>query len=101
MSARFQIVEVNPNDAVGGGGCLCNEGADVDCKGPYAVFFATEMANNLSPHVVISLSCAKAVVEAAEGGDILAGGERDPEPKDDVAEVVDAELVDEDDVPNV
>jgi hypothetical protein len=95
VSELFHIVEVNPNDAVGGGGCVCNEGAHTDCTGPYAVFPAQEMESNLSPHCVISVKCARQIVAKADGGDALAGGEKNPEP-----EVIDAEVV-EDDVPEL
>ncbi len=62
---RFIISEVNPNDVVGGGGCACSERKHEDCGGPFAVFGHQEMANNLSPHLVLCLGCAEAVVTAA------------------------------------
>jgi len=69
MSAqRFEITDVNPNDAVGGGGCVCSPEKVTDCKGPFAVFYATEMGDTpYSPHVVIGCACAKAVAAAMDG----------------------------------
>lgn len=72
----FHVVETNPNDAVGGGGCVCSESDQSGCTGPYAVFYANEMANNLSPHCVLGLGCAKAFVDQASSQPALAGGER-------------------------
>lgn len=65
---RFHITDTNPNDAIGGGGCVCSEVKCEDCKAPFAVFYVTETSSNVSPHVVISLDCAKAVVRKAEEG---------------------------------
>lgn len=80
MSAeRFKITDANPNDAVGGGGCLCGDGKVEGCVGPFAVFFATETDNNLSPHVVLSLHCAEAVVKASKG-EALSASEAKPRP---------------------
>lgn len=64
---RYHISETNPNDAIGGGGCLCSEGRCEDRGGPYAVFHVIETDSNLSPHVVICAPCAKAVVGDIEG----------------------------------
>ena len=74
MSERFQVVEINPNQTTGGGGCLCSEVENPDCEGPFAVFPHTEMSSNISPHPVICLGCAEAVVKQA-GKEVLAGGE--------------------------
>lgn len=96
MSERFEIVEVNPNDAVGGGGCLCQETKSPDCKPPYAVFYHQEMENNLSPHAVVCLSCAEAVVRAVDQGDTLSGGERG-----DSTEVIESDAVEVPEVPEL
>ena len=79
MSENFKIVDVNPNDNVGGGGCLCSESKDTDCKGPFAVFYTTDMSSNVSPHPVIGAGCLRAAVAALDG-EVLAGGEPTPEP---------------------
>ena len=64
---RFYISETNPNDSIGGGGCLCSEGRCEDRGGPYAVFHVTETDSRLSPHVVACAPCVLAVVRAIEG----------------------------------
>jgi hypothetical protein len=69
-AARFHVSATNPNDQIGGGGCLCSP-TKTDCVGPYAVFYGTETDSNVSPHVVVSLACAKAVVDQAENGELL------------------------------
>lgn len=75
----FFISDNNPNDGIGGGGCVCSPLKHEDCKGPFAIFPGTETDSNLSPHVVLSLSCAKAFCAKADvaGDDILSSGERD------------------------
>lgn len=77
MAEHFTISDRNPNDGIGGRGCLCNPQGDIDCQGPFALFHATETESNLSPYAVLGLGCAKAVVDAAKG-EALAAGE-DPE----------------------
>lgn len=68
---RYYISDTNPNESIGGGGCLCSESKCEDRGGPYAIFHCVETDSNLSPHVVICAPCAKAVV-----GDIESGAER-------------------------
>lgn len=76
--SNFYVVQTNPNDEIGGGGCLCNgEQRGEDCQGPYAIFPATTTESNLSPHTVICRQCA------SEAADLLAE-ELEPE-------VIDAE----------
>jgi hypothetical protein len=87
----FELVEVNPNDAVGGGGCICADTKREDCKPPYAVFYGSEMASNVSPHAVICVECAAAVLKAAVDGDVLAGGEAGSEPEEIVLGAEDVE----------
>lgn len=75
MSAeRFHIVDTNPNDITGGGGCLCSEDKVTDCNGPYAVFYVHDMASNISPHPVIGAHCLAKAAAALEG-EVQAGGE--------------------------
>jgi hypothetical protein len=62
---RFKIVDQNPNDVFPGGGCVCDPRKVSDCKGPFAVFYGNEMDDVRSPHVVLSLECAQAVVRDA------------------------------------
>lgn len=76
-SELFQVVAVNPNDNCGGGGCVCDERKQSDCKPPYVVFYATDMASVVSPQVVV---CANCINQAAKKlkGEVLAGGEVNP-----------------------
>lgn len=75
---RFKISDTNPNDAIGGGGCVCGDNKVEGCVGPYAVFYATETDSMLSPHVVLSLKCAEAFVAKAAKGDFVRAGEAKP-----------------------
>lgn len=61
-AARFSVCEDNPNDSIGGGGCVCGESKQTECAGPYLVFPGVETDSRLSPHVVISQAC---VIKAA------------------------------------
>src|ERR1700761_6522298 len=74
---QFEVSSTNPNDVTGGGGCICDELAQVDCKPPYAIFYANEMASNMSPHVVVCQACVENMLDAF-GGEILAAGEYSP-----------------------
>ena len=65
---RYSISATNPNESVGGGGCLCSETKCTDAGGPYAVFYGNEMDSGLSPHVVICAPCARGFVDALDGG---------------------------------
>lgn len=75
MSEVFFVSSQNPNDGIGGGGCLCNPLKDRDCVGPFAIFHATETDSNMSPHAVLSLACARKFVKAAKTGEALVCGE--------------------------
>lgn len=81
----FHVSDVNPNDAVGGGGCLCSEGKTPECEPPYVIFYSQEMASNLSPHAVVCARCVEAASKAVDG-EVLSAGEPDPEPADDYDE---------------
>lgn len=74
--AHKQMVAVatNPNDVSGGGGCMCDPLKQIDCKPPYIVFPASDMASDISPHVVLCLGCAEYAVKLGHG-EIVAGGE--------------------------
>lgn len=83
---RFYISETNPNDGIGGGGCLCSEGRCEDRGGPYAVFHVTETDSMLSPHVVLCAPCARGVVDSIDGGvERLVAGEREVVAEETVA----------------
>lgn len=79
---NFFLSDTNPNDAIGGGGCLCSPSKAEDCCGPFAIFPGNETDCNLSPHVVLSLHCATKFLEKAEdallSGDMPSAGEKDP-----------------------
>lgn len=62
MSAsRFEVVNENPNEITGGGGCVCSETKQPDCVGPFVVFYAQSLETVQSPHVV---ACAKCINDA-------------------------------------
>lgn len=85
MLENFSIMADNPNDAVGGGGCLCSDTKVEGCKGPYVVFNATETDFCPSPFPVIGTACLHAAMyEKMEG-----------------PTVVDSDAIDEDDIPEV
>lgn len=76
MSAqRFSVSDVNPNDACGGGGCLCSETKVPEAEGPYVIFYSQETNSNLSPHPVLCGSCLKGLQE--RDIEALSAGERD------------------------
>lgn len=50
-------MEENPNNPMGGEGCLCSETKVAQAKGPYVVFNATETDCIASPYPVICASC--------------------------------------------
>lgn len=63
-AARFQVLDYNPNEHIGGGGCVCGDSKQSDCKGPYLVFSSVSTDARLSPHVVMSHACAVAAAKA-------------------------------------
>lgn len=79
-SQLFQVVEVNPNQTSGCGGCVCSEATEPDCQPPYVVFYNCDTDDPRRPQVVACARCIEAAhakcVEAQETGDVLAGGER-------------------------
>lgn len=103
MSAeRFMVSDTNPNDSVGGGGCIGGgELKHEDCRGPYVVFYNEESASNISPHVVICSACLAAAARSVDSGNVLAAGERDPEVETTANPSVGDSRADEDDVPEV
>ena len=70
---RFFISETNPNDSIGGGGCLCKDGHCEDRGGPYAIFNHVETDSSSSPHVVICAPCVEGVVQAMHGEALKSG----------------------------
>lgn len=79
----IHIVEVNPNENTGGGGCLCSGPIkNDDTVGPFVVFPATETDSNISPFAVLCANCVRECA-AKIGGEVLAGGERNTRPASD------------------
>ncbi|MGZ6570461.1 MAG: hypothetical protein ACXVHB_05970 [Solirubrobacteraceae bacterium] len=76
---QFIVTTVNPNDNMGGGGCVCDPRKQEDCRPPYIVCYGNEMHDHLSPHVVACAGCVKAWHEAL-GGEALEAGERNTIP---------------------
>jgi hypothetical protein len=81
MLENFSIMDENPNDAMGGGGCLCSDTKVNGCDGPYAVFNATETDFIQSPYPVIGAKCL------CKAFDLLSGEEVTGELEDDVPDV--------------
>lgn len=77
---QFIVSDVNPNDNMGGGGCVCDPRKQIDCKPPFVVCFANDMEDARSPHVVICKACACRMVELLDG-DPLSAGERSTIPE--------------------
>lgn len=95
MSAeRFHIVDVNPNEASGGGGCLCGETRVEGCEGPYAVFDVTDMDSILSPRPVIGAKCLRAACAALDG-ETLSGGEPGVQIDHEEADTEETEVIDD------
>jgi len=77
-AGRFTISQTNPNESIGGGGCLCNPLKIEDQAGPFAIFPASETDNNVSPHVVICVGCAEQFCSRVRSGEEgLAPGQGD------------------------
>jgi hypothetical protein len=54
MADHFQVHETNPNDTIGGGGCLATGGnAGEDCSGRWVNFFRVSTEFDASPYAVI------------------------------------------------
>ena len=73
----FHLSSINPNDGVGGGGCLCHPIKSSDTAGPFIVFPATETDSNLSPHAVLCAGCVDGCAALIAGGESLAPGQGD------------------------
>lgn len=91
MAENFHVSQTNPNDEVGGGGCVCSDTKQEDCKPPYVIFYVTETDSNISPHVVACQACMESALRAIE---------KDPDAHVVEGEVVEEE-VDDDEVPTI
>lgn len=65
--AIIKVVAENPNDQVGGGGCLCSDTKRPECVGPYVLFEGVETASNVSPHAVACRQCLSDGLAALKG----------------------------------
>lgn len=70
----FTVTDKNPNDAAGGGGCMCSPVKSYQCTPPYCVFMHTEMLTHLSPVPVLSMSCARRFAGAIDSSVIDRAG---------------------------
>jgi hypothetical protein len=70
----FTVNDKNPNDTVGGSGCLCHpEGKATGCDGPYVVFHAAETDSGYSPYCVVGAACVRAAAKKLDGEALAAG----------------------------
>jgi hypothetical protein len=72
----YEISDVNPNEATGGGGCACHESKASDTEGPFVIFYTGESASTISPHVVVCARCIRSAGHDLVRGDHLAAGEQ-------------------------
>ena len=77
----FTIVDSNPNENTGGGGCLCSgELKSGNCDGPFVLFPAADMESGISPFAVLCKRClneaAAALEKAEKSGQLLSGGDK-------------------------
>lgn len=71
----FHVVDHNPNETTGGGGCVCSPTGVAGCDGPYIVCAGNDMEAVYSPHVVIGVNCVKAFSRELQK-EALAGTQR-------------------------
>lgn len=67
----FKLSDSNPNDLTGGGGCICAETKQTDCKAPFIVCYGNEMFSVQSPHVVACANCVGEMRKLIETGEQL------------------------------
>jgi hypothetical protein len=75
---NFKLSEANPNDGIGGKGCLCHpEGEATGREGPFVIFHASSTDSTLSPHAVVCAGCIKGACRqiAAEESEVPADSE--------------------------
>ena len=77
---QFVVSQVNPNNSVGGGGCVCDEEMQTDCKPPYIVFSHTMMDSVISPHTVMCANCVRIASEKLANDEQLMVGFAGDEP---------------------
>lgn len=70
------VHEHNPNDSLGGGGCICSGRlASEECRGPWYNFFRTQTEFHQSPYAVICEYHREALNRAAAEDEVLTGGD--------------------------
>lgn len=76
MADFYFVHDSNPNDGIGGGGCLASGGqVSTECEGPWINFHRVSTEFHASPYACI---CAKHLREAADGfeyEEVLSGGD--------------------------
>ena len=95
------LSDTNPNETCGGGGCVvCGSTKNPDQRGPFAVVVNdNEMASNVSPNVVVCLTCIEELERAFQSEE-LSAGESAPEPVE-ILPTADKHVVDEEEVPSL
>jgi hypothetical protein len=83
MLGNYSVTETNPNDATGGGGCLCSDTKVEGTTGPYVVFNAVETDFIGSPFPVLCSGCLCDAFNKAIGEEVV------------------GELMDDDEIPEV
>ena len=94
---QFIASNNNPNDNMGGGGCICSPEKQVDCKPPYIIVPGNDMESCQSPHVVVCQRCVERMSHILSG-EKLDSGEVTPEVR---AEPVRVKLPRNKDVPKI
>lgn len=95
--SQFHLSDENPNEQVGGKGCLCHPRGSDETRGPYLIFTPTTTDDNLSPHAVLCAGCAcdakEDVVEYQQAQIDAYHGAVIDIPEEDVTEESDDEVV--------
>lgn len=71
---QFQLSDTNPNDSTGGGGCICDEVRQTDCRPPFVVLYGNTMDSPVSPHVVVCARCIGELSVLVQHGESAALG---------------------------
>lgn len=71
---QFQLSDTNPNDSTGGGGCICDEVRQTDCRPPFVVLYGNTMDSPVSPHVVVCARCIGELSKLVQHGESAALG---------------------------
>lgn len=75
----YSVHEKNPNDTVGGGGCVATGARKgEDCRGPWVNFFRTSTEFDASPHNVICIGHLHELVNTVSEQEIQPDGDELP-----------------------